>query len=211
MGILEALKNEALRITPLEWAVFISGALCVWLLVKESVWNWPAAIVNQVLCIDLFYRSSLYADAGLQLAFITVSIYGWWNWLHGGQNHSEVKVGHTDRNGWTTYILVTAILTGLLYALLRFTPSNVPFGDGFTTALSLTALYMQTRKVIENWWFWIATDVGSIVLYCYNSLFLTAILFGIYLLMCIAGLREWQRTFRARQLSSATHNTAVAT
>lgn len=204
MNILDALKNEALRITPLEWAVFITGAFCVWLLVKESIWNWPAAIVNQVLCIVLFYRSSLYADAGLQFVFIAVSVYGWWNWLHGGENHSEVRIAHTNRNGWVIYILVTAMLTGILYVVLRFTPSNVPFGDGCTTALSLTALYMQTRKVIENWWFWIATDVGSIALYCYKSLFLTAILFAVYLLMCIAGLREWQRTFREREIAVAT-------
>ena len=202
MGILEALKNEALRTSPLEWSVFITGAFCVWLLVVESIWNWPAAIVNQILCIVLFYRSSLYADAGLQFVFIAVSAYGWWNWLYGGENHSQVEVGHTDSKGWAAYILVTAALTGILYTILRFTPSNVPFGDGFTTALSLTALYMQTRKVIENWWFWIATDVGSIALYCYKGLFLTAILFGIYLLMCIAGLREWQRTFRARAIEA---------
>lgn len=203
MNILDALKNEALRTSALEWAVFYTGVICVYLLIRQNIWNWPAAIINQILCIILFYRSSLFADAGLQLVFITVSVYGWWNWLHGGQNHSELKVGHSSRNGLLAYCLVTAALTGILYTILRFTPSNVPFGDGFTTALSLTALYMQTRKVIENWWFWIATDVGSIALYCYKSLFLTAILFGIYLLMCIAGLREWQRTFRAREIEAA--------
>jgi len=203
---------EVLKISPTELLVFITGAICVWLLVKENIWNWPAAIANQILCIVLFYRSSLYGDAGLQFVFIAVSVYGWWNWLHGGQNHSELHVGRTDSAGLCGYGLITAVLTAVIYFVLRrFTPSNVPFSDGLTTAMSLTALYMQTRKLIENWWLWIAADVFYIFLYCYKGLYLTAFLYLIFMVMCIAGLREWERTFRERQISGSAAKTSTQT
>ena len=195
MDLIQFLKN------PTEVAGFVTGAFCVWLLIKENIWNWPVAIANQVLSLVLFYRSSLYGDAGLQVVFIAVSLYGWWNWLYGGEGHSELTVSRADLTGWLKYCVATAVLTGILYYLLRrFTPSNVPFSDGLTTALSLTALYMQTRKVIENWWFWIAADVFYLFLYGYKRLYLYVVLYVIFMVMCIAGLREWERTFRARQI-----------
>jgi len=92
--------------------------------------------------------------------------------------------------------LVTALSTAVMaFVLEKFTDSQVPIGDGVTTALSLTAQYMLSRKLLENWWVWMTADVIYILLYCYKSLYLTGILYAIFFAMCIMGYRGWRKSF----------------
>ncbi|HET7873867.1 MAG TPA: nicotinamide riboside transporter PnuC [Terriglobales bacterium] len=182
---------------------FLSGALCVWLLVKENIWNWPIGIANNIFYIFIFFRSGLYADMGLQFVYISIAVYGWWNWLHGGSGHSELSVSRVSLAGWFAYSGLAAVATAALYFLLRHTPSNVPLADGFTTALFLTAQYMMSRKLVENWWFWIVGDGFAIGLYIYKDLYLTAVLYTIFTAMCVLGLIEWQRTARKQESAVA--------
>lgn len=178
-----------------EFLGFITGAICVWLCVKENVWNWPTGIANNVFYIIVFWTSGLYADSLLQWIYIAISIYGWWNWLHGGAAHSKLKISHAGVPGMVLYVVLTATGTLLFYELLRrYTNSTVPMWDGLTTAMSLVAQYMLTRKLVENWWFWIVADVIYIALYAYKRLFLTSLLYAIFLGMCIVGLRQWLAT-----------------
>jgi len=135
---------------------------------------------------------------GLQFVYIAISIYGWWNWLHGGKNHSALAVNRASATGLMAYAAMAGITTGALYWLLhRYTPSTVPLADGLTTALFLTAQYMMSHKLVQNWWFWITGDVLVIGLYTYKHLYLTSVLYAVLLIMCILGLREWQRALRA--------------
>lgn len=176
-----------------ELAAFVTGVLCVWLLVKQNIWNWPTGIINNIFYIVIFYKSGLYADAGVQFVYIAVAIYGWWNWLHGGLQHGELKVTPASTGGLLGYVGIAAAATGVLYAVLRQTPSTVPLADGLTSALFLTAQYMMSRKIVQNWWFWIVGDVLVIGLYIYKHLYLTSALYVVFLAMSIAGLLEWQR------------------
>src|SRR5207302_6149695 len=116
------------------------------------------------------------------------------NWLRGGTEHSRLKISHTSTAATLAYAVLTAAGSVVFYELLRrYTNSTVPLWDGLTTAMSLTAQYMLTRKLVENRWWWIAVDVIYIALYIYKRLYLTSILYAIFLGMCIIGLREWQR------------------
>lgn len=171
---------------------FITGAICVWLCVKENVWNWPTGIANNIFYIVVFWTSGLYADSLLQWFYIAISIYGWWNWLHGGAAHSKLKISRVSLHGMGLYVLLTTGGALVISELLRrFTNSTVPIWDGLTTALSLVAQYMLTRKLVENWWFWVVADVIYIALYAYKRLFLTSVLYAVFLAMCIIGLRQW--------------------
>ena len=174
---------------------FLTGAACVWLLVRLNIWTWPLGIANNLFFIVLFLHAKLYGDMALQFFYIAISIYGWWNWLYGGKGHSKLKVSRTSALFAAWMLMATATMTAILtFALRRFTDSNVPFFDALTTALSLTAQYMQTRKVVENWWVWIAADVFYIALYIYKHLYLTALLYVIFMIMCVAGLVAWRRS-----------------
>jgi len=182
---------------------FVTGAASVLLAVRESAWNWPVGIANNIFFLVLFWRAKLYADAVLQLIYIVISIFGWWNWLRGGTGHTELRISKTARRLAIILAAITAATATILaIALRRFTDSTVPVGDGVTTALSLTAQYMLSRKLLENWWVWMTADVIYIALYCYKSLYLTAMLYLLFFAMCIAGYTGWRKSSALRGATS---------
>ncbi|MFF5976380.1 nicotinamide riboside transporter PnuC [Streptomyces sp. NPDC012769] len=193
--------------TPVSWTEvlgFGSGALCVWLVARQHLANWPIGIANNVFFVLLFTQSGLYADAGLQIVFIALAAYGWWTWTHGGGPGSATQalpVRRTSRTEWTWLIAAGAVGTLALTLLLdRATDSNVPFWDALTTALSLMATYGQCRKRLECWWLWIAADVVYVPLYAYKELYLTSVLYVGFMALCVIGLRGWHRDIASRPL-----------
>ncbi|MGW1975232.1 nicotinamide riboside transporter PnuC [Streptomyces sp. NPDC001889] len=194
--------------TPVSWTEvlgFGSGALCVWLVARQHTANWPIGIANNLFFILLFTQAGLYADAGLQAVFITLAAFGWWTWTHGGGPGSTVlPVRRTSRTEWIWLIAAGVAGTALLTLLLdRATDSTVPFWDALTTALSLMATYGQCRKRLESWWLWIAADVVHIPLYAHKDLYLTSLLYAGFLVLCVAGLRNWSRDPGAGAAGSA--------
>jgi nicotinamide mononucleotide transporter len=116
---------------------FVMGAATVPLAVRESAWNWPVGIANNIFFLILFWKAKLYADAILQIVYIVISIFGWWNWVRGGAGHTELPIGRTSARTGVLLAVVTLAATALLNVCVRrFTDSAAPFGDGLTTALS---------------------------------------------------------------------------
>ncbi len=180
---------------------FITGAASVLLAVRESAMNWPVGIANNFFFLILFWKAKLYADAILQIVYIVISVFGWWNWVRGGANHSQLPVSKIKTRSSVLLAFITAAATVVLASLLRrYTDSTVPICDGLTTALSLTAQYMLSRKLLENWWVWMTADVTYIALYCYKSLYLTAALYLLFFAMCIAGYAGWRRSLVRQEL-----------
>ena len=186
---------------PTTWAEvlgFVTGLINVGLLVVRHILNWPIGILNVLLLMLVFWSAGLYADAGLQIVYVILGAYGWWAWLYGGEQHTELRVRSTSRREWLWLAVAGVVLTGGLYLFLEhLTGSTVPLADALTTALSLLATYGQTRKLVESWWLWIAADLIYIPLYGYKGLWLTAILYVGFLTLCVFGLRSW-RAARAR-------------
>jgi nicotinamide mononucleotide transporter len=172
---------------------FVTGAVNVWLLARQNIWNWPIGIANNLAYLTLFATSGLYGDAGLQAVYIALAVYGWRLWIRGGGG-SSLPVTRTSATTWK-YLVPAALVAAvfLRWFLARFTDSTVPGWDGATTALSLAATYGQCRKLLESWWLWILVDLIYIPLYLYKGLSLTALLYFVFLLLCIFGLREWLR------------------
>ncbi|MEO3923263.1 nicotinamide riboside transporter PnuC [Micromonosporaceae bacterium B7E4] len=183
---------------------FATGVLNVWLLARQRMWNWPVGIANVLLLMVLFWTAGLYADAGLQIVYVGLGLYGWWAWLFGGAERSRLVVGRTDRREWTVLVGAGAVLTLLLWLLLdRATDSTVPLPDALTTALSLMATYGQCRKRVESWWIWITADLVYIPLYAYKGLYLTAGLYVVFLGLCVLGLRNWRADLRRLSAAAA--------
>ena len=173
---------------------FVSGALCVWLLVKRNIWTFPVGMVNYVFFFILFIGAGLYADAGLQVVYFGLACLGWYWWLRGGDYHTGVEVHEASRLQLALCgVAVLAIAAAIHWLLRAYTDSTVAGLDALTTSMSLVAQFMLSRKWIANWWLWIAVDVIYIPLYIYKGLWLTAGLYGVFLAMCVAGLIEWRR------------------
>jgi len=188
----------------IEWIAAIAGAVSVYLSAREKIWSWPTAIVNVVLYIFVFYESGLYSDMGLQVVYLVLSIYGWYEWLHGGVNRSVLRVSRANSRVW-----IVAAAIGVLFwlALSRYTStlSGVAFPrlDAGLTTLSLVAQWMMTRKILENWILWIIADIVYVPMYMYKHLYVTAGLYTVFLVLAVMGLVEWRRSFaRDREMSA---------
>ena len=178
-----------------EVAGVLFGVVSVWLIVKENVWGWPTGLVNVGLFIVVFWQARLYADMGLQVVYVVLCSYGWWAWQHGKKGDGPLRVTRTPREALWLLAAAGGAGAGLLGFVLRgHTDAALPFWDSATTAFSLVAQWMQTRKWLENWWLWIAVDVVYVGIYVAKGLFLTAGLYAVFLALAIQGARSWSKS-----------------
>jgi nicotinamide mononucleotide transporter len=183
--------------TALEAVSFVTGALCVWLVVRENVWNFPIGLLNVATFSVVFYQSRLFADAGLQVVYFVLGIVGWTLWLRGGKNHTPLtlsRIGSAE-SAWLGIIVVVGTLG--LWQTLHSLGGSASFWDALTTSLSLASQWMLSRKQLENWLGWIVVDTIYIPLYIFKGLYLTAILYAIFLCMAVIGWKQWHRSWNA--------------
>ena len=185
--------------SPFEIAGFVTGILTVWLTVKANIWNWPIGNANSFFLLIVFVQAGLYSDSLLQVIYIILGFYGWWFWLRGGPKGGEAPIRRAPRRELILVGIATAAGTIAWTAvLLRFTNSSVPFWDAGTTALSLAATWLLTRKLLENWPIWVfGVDLPMIGLYLYKGLNLTALLYVIFAVLALRGWIEWRRRIAA--------------
>ena len=177
---------------PIEILGFVTGGACVWLAVRENIWNWPIGIANNVFYVIVFLQARLFADMSLQLAFGALGIYGWYMWLFGGEARTQERVTRTPWPQWIALAAACGVATWGASGYLATVRDSAPFLDALITSMSLVAQYMLTRKYLENWFVWITVDVISIGLYAFKHLELTSVLYAIYLAMCVAGAMQWR-------------------
>jgi nicotinamide mononucleotide transporter len=182
------------RASLLEAIGFVSGALCVWMVVRQNIWNFPLGLVNVATLCVVFFQTKLFADASLQVVYIGLNVWGWYFWLYGGENRTVLQVGWASWKERAIVICVGFLLTLVFWQTLHLVGGSAKFWDAITTALSLCAQWLLNRKKIESWYLWIAADVIYIPLYLSQNLVLTAVLYCIFLALCFMGLREWQRS-----------------
>ncbi len=165
----------------------------MWLVVRQQVASWPVGILNNAFYLALFWQSGLYADSLLQVFYVGIGLYGWWAWLYGGEARGVLRVSRVSGAALGGTAILVAVGTVVLANLLSvYTDSTVPGLDGWTTALSLGATWLQSRKYLESWLLWILADVFYIGLYWYKDLHLTSLVYAVFLLMCIRGYKEWR-------------------
>lgn len=172
---------------------FVTGAACVWLITRESIWNWPVGLANNLFFAVLFWRARLFADMGLQGVYLILGIWGWWNWQRGGKDHVQLSVSRATRKEWISLAVFLVAGTWGLRELLIVVNGAAPFWDSLTTTICLAAQYLLCRKRFENWWFWIAADLIYVPLYFHRGLPLTAVLYAGFIVLCVIGLFRWHK------------------
>ncbi|HEU4820242.1 MAG TPA: nicotinamide riboside transporter PnuC [Qipengyuania sp.] len=179
---------------PLEIIAVALGLTNITLLVRRNIWNFPFGIAMVALYAVIFFQARLYAEAGLQVFFAVVQIYGWSLWRRAGGVVKAVEVrwlGWPSRAGWLAAIAIMA--AGLGAAMDRYTDAAAPYPDAGIAAASIAAQFLLSFRRIENWILWIAIDIGAIGLYIARDLHLTAGLYCVFLVLSVLGLREWSR------------------
>lgn len=178
----------------LELAAVALGLINIALLVRRSIWNFPFGIAMVALYAVIFFRARLYAEAGLQIFFAVVQLYGWSLWARAGGAAEKVGVQWLGWEARLRWLIAVAILAGALgTALDRFTDAAAPYADSAIAAASIAAQFLLSFRRVENWALWIAVDLGAIGLYIARDLHLTAGLYCVFLVLSMLGLREWAR------------------
>ncbi|MFZ5951670.1 MAG: nicotinamide riboside transporter PnuC [Candidatus Rifleibacteriota bacterium] len=187
----------------IEIVAVVFGFLCVFFTIRENIWCWPTGLVQVFLYIFVFYDAKLYSDVILHIIYVFMQFYGWYFWLHGGRERDEAKV--TTMNGnWQVASLLLSIAATLAlgHFMATRTDASFPYADAFTTAFSLAAQWLMSRKKLESWFFWIAVDVVAIWVYYSKALHLTAGLYTAFLVMAIIGLLSWKKSWTADQIEN---------
>ena len=184
---------------PLEWVGVVTGLACVWLAAKNSIWNWPLACVSVIIYVFIFFDGKLYADAGLQIYFLAMNVYGWYYWTR-NRHQQQRNIIHIQRKEiyWSiTAILVFTVLFGL--TLFHKTDASFPFIDSFCTACSVVAQIFLARKVLQNWLIWIFVDIIYVGVYFSKELYATGVMYAIYIVIATIGYFDWRKIYREQK------------
>ena len=183
---------------PVTWLEILAFGLAIAMVVcniRVNVLGWPLAIASSLLYFLLFWKSRLYGDAALQIFFVVVAGWGWWQWLRGTDAAGQaLRVRELGARGRWIALAALAIawpVTGLF--LRRFTDTDVPWWDAFPTAASVLGQWLLGRKYVENWPVWIVVNIVGVALFAYKGLWLTAVLYALFVAMSFAGWQAWRR------------------
>jgi nicotinamide mononucleotide transporter len=182
-------------VTGVEIVAFVLSLVMVACNIRVNPLGWPLAIASSLLYALLFVSVRLYGEASLQLVFVAVAFWGWWEWLRGtGDDGRTLRVHRlSPRQRWQAlgWTLAGWPLLGALLA--RVTDSDVPFLDALPTVGSIAGQLLLGRKLVENWPVWVAVNVVSIGLFAVKGLWLTVILYALFAVLALVGWRTWQR------------------
>jgi len=179
-------------------AVFLAIAYLL-LAVRENILCWYCALFSTAIYIFLFWNVSLLMESALNIYYLLMAVYGWYQWKYGGTKKSGIpiqKLGLQKNGIIILSILIITLLSGWLLA--RHTSAAWPYVDSFTTWGSVVTTVMVAKKVLENWLYWLVIDGISIPLYIDRGLYMTAILFMVYIVIIIFGYLNWRRRMLAQ-------------
>lgn len=186
-----------------EVAAVILALAYLLLAMRENILCWYAAFASTAIYLFLFWDVSLVMESALQIFYLLIAVYGWWQWRHRKRNGETLHI-----HRWSAAMhLYAAIAVGALtlvfgYVLDNYTSAVLPYLDSFTTWGAVVTTYMVTRKVLENWLYWIVIDGAAIYLYINRELYLTALLFVLYVILVIIGFFQWSALYRQQHLNA---------
>ena len=178
----------------------VTGLLCVWLLIRQNIWNWPIGLVYSIVSLVVFFRARLYSELAENAYYAVMNAYGWWYWLRGRRGDDEVPITTVSARLAIVLLAIFVVTTALVgYLLAAHTDAAIPYWDTSTTVMSFIAMWMTARKYIENWFLWFVVDAMRTVIYLYKGIDYYAVLYGVYLGMAVAGWLAWRTTMLRTQ------------
>lgn len=184
----------------MDWLGFITGVICVYLIVKEKDHNWPIGILNSAILLYVFYKAGLFAQVGLQAFYVVECVYGWWMWTRRNEINEKVVVIEKANMKQIAILFIIGII-----AVVGLTPyfasigDPAPFWDSVIAIASLIAEYMLAVKLIESWNVYFAADIISIILLFSQGMYVTLATYICFTILTIMGFIEWRRTYLKRK------------
>lgn len=187
------------------WGIsaLVFGLLAVLFLIKESIWTWPSGILYVLVSFVVFWNERLYGDLLLHVFFLILNIYGWYYWVNGNKtDQQEVIVTRLTLKAGLSALFMTAIGVWVFARFLikipdwfeGMAPASLPYWDSTTSMLSVTGMWLTTRKKLDNWYYWFAVDVIATGVYFYKGMYFYSVLYFIYIGMAISGYLSWKKS-----------------
>lgn len=201
--------NGIKQTTWLEYIAVFSGIASVWFSRIENVWLYPVGLINTVIYIYLSIKGQLPGEASVNFYYTVMSIYGWLLWLKKDTaQHPVVSIAFSDKRWWGYQVLFfaafyVAIYFSLTYLKKSFAPGAIPWADAFASATAFTGMWLMTKKKVESWYWWLATNVASIPLYFVKHYVFTSVYYVILFVMAIFGLMEWMKRARTNTIAAS--------
>lgn len=198
--IFDTFWNNLLDTTVLEFIAVVFGLLSVWYAKQEKILVYPTGIISVLIYVYICFGIKLYADAGINLFYFGMSVYGWYKWTR-KSSKPPLKITANSLRDWLISILMFAV-SGIIILLLlvyfkagdtEYWSTKVPYIDTFTTAIFIVGMFLMAFKKVENWIFWIIGDVISVPLYAYKGLVFTSFQFLVFLVLAIMGYFAWRK------------------
>jgi nicotinamide mononucleotide transporter len=172
------------------------------LAIRQRLSCWPAAFVSSCLYVWVLFAARLYMESVLYAFYAAMAVYGFWQWQR-GKGGAALAVTRWPVVRHAAGLLGVVALSLISYFFLRrFTPAAWPLVDSMVAWSSVFATFLVARKVYENWYWWLVIDSVSLCLYFNRHLYVTTLLFGLYLILIVIGMREWRRNLRDTQTGS---------
>jgi nicotinamide mononucleotide transporter len=198
-GILDTLIEQAAAWSGAELLAVVMAVLYLLLAIRENIWCWLCAGVSTAIYVYLFAEVRLYMESALNVFYFAMAIYGWQVWYRGAGRDGDLPVSAWRPATHAVAIVLIIAASGASGTLLSVhTDAAYPYVDSLTTWGAIWATFLVARKVLENWWYWLAIDVASVFIYWARDLQLTSLLFIIYVIMIPFGLVSWTRSYRER-------------
>jgi nicotinamide mononucleotide transporter len=175
----------------------VLGVAGVWLTTKQIIWCWPVGLLNVILSIIVFFNSKLYADVTLQIFYLIMTLYGWYNWLWGGISKNHLPVRKIVKQE-----IVIMLLAGIIFSFVvgflfsEYTDAALPYIDSFVAVWGVIATYAMAKKITENWIMWIIIDAVCVGIYFYKELYAFTALYFVFVVLAVYGLIEWKKELR---------------
>jgi len=187
--------------TVLEFAAVVLGLISVYLTVKQKILCWPTGIAMTILYVIIFLKAKLYSDTFENFIYIFMQIYGWYYWLYGNKaKRDSVPVRILTWKNRISWMWVIAIISSTVgFFMYKYTDASLPYWDALTTVMSLTAQWLMSKKILENWVLWISVDVMALFIYSYKGLYMTTGLYALFLILAIRGFLEWRKSMQNQQ------------
>lgn len=188
--------SEFLQSYWLDMLTTVLGLIYIWLEYRAHIALWVVGIVMPALDIYLYWSHGLYGDAGMACYYTIAAVYGFavWKFKKTKKAKEELPISHMPgRLYLPAAVFFVAAWAATYYILITWTNSTVPLLDSFTNALSFVGLWALAHKYIEQWGFWILVDAVCCVLYVQKGIPFKAMLYGLYVIIAIAGYFKWKR------------------
>ena len=197
--IYQQLIKGLYQTTWLEFVAVVFGIASVIFSRMENILVYPVGMINTAIYIYLYLTHGLYADASVNFYYTVMSIIGWRMWTRKKEGHSTLIITKSNTKDWLSTFIFFGICWAVLYFVLKkFTDSTVPMADSFTSAAAFTGMWLMNKKKIENWIWWIITDLASIPLNFYKHLVFTSFQYLVFLILAFMGYFTWMKKLQHR-------------